>query len=137
MLPCPKPAWLAGGKGKAAARMARWRDWRSLVRRAAFNGLEAGLTRPVWPPGVPLALEATFWVPRPKRDYSARGGLVPSALPFPVRKPDLANYVKGLEDAIDGIAYDGDQQIVDHLCRKRYADTLERLGVEVVLAVVD
>ena len=41
----------------------------------------------------------------------------------PTTKPDLDNCAKLLADAMNGIVYDDDKQIVDMLVRKQYSDT--------------
>jgi Holliday junction resolvase RusA-like endonuclease len=38
----------------------------------------------------------------------------------PIIKPDLSNYLKGIEDALNGIAYLDDSQIVWVIVRKKY-----------------
>lgn len=48
----------------------------------------------------------------------------------PLVKPDLSNIVKGIEDALNGIAYIDDCQIVDLHVMKFYSDEPR---VEVVL----
>jgi Holliday junction resolvase RusA-like endonuclease len=40
----------------------------------------------------------------------------------PIWKPDLTNYQKGIEDALNGIAYHDDAQIVLLLIRKRFSE---------------
>lgn len=60
----------------------------------------------------PLTLIIVFYLKKPKsvkRDY-------------PTVKPDLSNCVKSLEDALNGIAYKDDSQIVELICSKKYAD---------------
>lgn len=42
---------------------------------------------------------------------------------LPVKKPDSDNVLKAISDALNGIAYDDDVQIVDHTISKRYSDT--------------
>ena len=63
----------------------------------------------------PLRLEMTAWLPVP--------GSVPKKrrlTAMPAVRPDLDNYVKQVEDALQGYAYPDDKQIVTIEARKRY-----------------
>lgn len=40
----------------------------------------------------------------------------------PLTKPDATNYAKGIEDALNGIIYKDDSQIVDLQIQKYYSD---------------
>ena len=62
----------------------------------------------------PLALEATFYLLRPKSK--------PKRVVYPSWKPDLDNLVKSVKDALEGIIYTNDSRIVDEVIRKRYGD---------------
>ena len=70
-----------------------------------------------------LSLSATFYIPKPKtvkREY-------PSVV------PDLDNYIKGIQDGMNKLAYKDDAQIIKYLnVSKRYADTLgPRIVIEI------
>jgi Holliday junction resolvase RusA-like endonuclease len=41
---------------------------------------------------------------------------------LPIVKPDTDNYVKGIKDALNGICYMDDAQVVDESVRKFYSD---------------
>lgn len=85
----------------------------------------------------PLKLTAYFFMPRPKGHYG-KNGLRPSAPPFPDKKPDLSKLVRAIEDAMTGIVYVDDAQIVLYDVSKRYAHetkagvviTISRMEVE-------
>lgn len=70
----------------------------------------------------PLQVNLCFYVPIPKsfsqkkRDLANQGNIVP------VTRPDLDNYVKLLQDGMNGIIYKDDNLIVDLIARKRYSD---------------
>jgi len=62
----------------------------------------------------PLAMEATFYLLRPKSK--------PKRVKYPATKPDLDNLIKSVKDALEGIIYTNDSRIVDEAVRKRYGD---------------
>jgi len=53
-----------------------------------------------------------------KQERAEKGELLPTS------KPDLSNYIKGIEDAIEGIILKNDSQVVD------YGDSCKRYGKE-------
>lgn len=60
-----------------------------------------------------------------KRQKAIEGYILPSS------KPDLSNYIKGVEDAIEGVILANDSQIVDYWdCKKRYGEA-PRIEVEI------
>lgn len=69
----------------------------------------------------PLELTLTFVVPRPKGHYGTRG-LRPSAPAHPTVKPDVLKLARAVEDALSGVVYRDDAQIVDEHLVKRYGE---------------
>lgn len=63
----------------------------------------------------PVRIEATFYLPRPKH-------LSKKKISQPVKRPDLSNYLKLLEDALHELPWDDDSQITTALVKKRYGD---------------
>lgn len=104
------------------------RDYETMVgyrARSAMGG------KPPTEAAVVLLVE--FGVPIPsswtgKRRSDAEAGLV-----VPASKPDLTNYVKAIEDAMNGIVYRDDSQIVSILASKSYSKT-PMLNVSVITA---
>lgn len=94
----------------------RGSDWRRNVAQAAGIAMQGrGLLEG------PLVLAVTFFVPRPKAHFGAKG-LKPSAPEFPTTRPDTTKLVRGLEDACTGIVWRDDAQVVDQHARKRYGE---------------
>jgi Holliday junction resolvase RusA-like endonuclease len=114
----------AGSKTLARANGKTWvRDsskrgyqWRRDVAQAA--GL-ATRGRPLL--DGPLALAVTFVVPRPKSHYGARG-LRPSAPAYPTTRPDVTKLLRAVEDALTGIVWRDDAQVVEQHAWKRYGE---------------
>jgi Holliday junction resolvase RusA-like endonuclease len=67
----------------------------------------------------PLTLIISWIFVRPKSHYLANGKLNPrTALPTP--PGDSSNYLKGVEDALNGIAWNDDVQVGRHVLEKAY-----------------
>lgn len=69
----------------------------------------------------PLLLHLTFYRKRAKWHYNKKG-VIPNAPKYPVVKPDLTKLIRPLEDALTGVVYKDDNQIVEQVARKRWAD---------------
>lgn len=78
----------------------------------------------------PLMLDVTFYRPiqqsisKAEHDRRARHEVLP------IVKPDNSNYLKSLEDALNGIVWRDDALITDIRARKRYAEQ-PRIEIEV------
>ena len=88
---------------------------------------------------IPLRLEITFYLPRPKHHFKTRKGEVsdqvkPGAPTYPTTKPDRTKLVRCLEDALKGIIWKDDSQVVEGFSRKLYGEParaeVKILGVE-------
>lgn len=81
-----------------------------------------------------LRVELLFWVRRPKGHYGSgrNANVVKASAPrFPTVKPDLLKLARGIEDAMTGIVYGDDAQIVTEVLRKRYTGGAERVEITV------
>jgi Holliday junction resolvase RusA-like endonuclease len=78
----------------------------------------------------PLYLGARFVMPRPKRLTKKRGENAREWCPC---KPDVDNLTKSLKDALTGLAFGDDCQVVWADVRKVYAAASEPPGVLVIL----
>ena len=97
---------------------ARSRPWKAQVSDAAADAmagreLEQG----------PVAITIRFYLPRPKGHYGtgANGGRVrPSAPTWPAVKPDVDKLSRTVLDAMTGIVYRDDAQVVVKTVEKHY-----------------
>jgi Holliday junction resolvase RusA-like endonuclease len=90
------------------------KTWQQLVAEVAHHEL---LQRPViergqWRDGVRLGV--VFYLPRPVS--------LPRRVVAHVKKPDLDKLIRSVQDALAGVLYRDDAQIVDLVARKRYAE---------------
>jgi len=79
----------------------------------------------------PLSMVIKIYLPIPaswskKKQQQARDREI-----FPTSRPDIDNYAKAVLDALNGIAYEDDSQVIDLIVEKRYAR--DEPGVLVVL----
>jgi Holliday junction resolvase RusA-like endonuclease len=99
------------------------KGWKTLVAQAAG---EAMAGRALFQG--PLELTLRFYVRRPK-GHHGKNGLLASAPAYPVVKPDALKLARGVEDALSGVVYRDDAQIVNEVLAKRYGP--ERVEIEV------
>lgn len=80
-----------------------------------------------------LSLSLTIYLTRPKSHYRTGANahlLRPKAPDRPIVKPDLLKLARGIEDALTGLVYRDDSQIVEEQLTKHYG-TPERVVVEI------
>jgi Holliday junction resolvase RusA-like endonuclease len=96
------------------------KDWKSDVRAAAMNAFHGQ------PFANAITLHLVFFVPRPKCHFrSGKNSHLKkdSAPQYPTTKPDATKLLRGVEDALTGIIWRDDAQIVTQFVTKRYGDT--------------
>ena len=92
------------------------KDWKASVAHAACEVVAEVLT-------CPLAVRMDFIFTRPKGHYGSGkncGALKDSAPPHPAGRPDCGKAARGTEDALTGIVWRDDSQIVTEVLTKRY-----------------
>ena len=110
-VPQGRPRFYRRGAGVGTYDPAKSRVWKEFVRLTAI----AAGCRPL---SGPLRMEVVFFLKAPK-DLAKR--LERGENIVHIKKPDVSNLVKGLEDALIGICYADDSQIVDSRQLKHYA----------------
>lgn len=104
----------------------RSKPWRALVASAAQDALDGRAQL-----HGPLMLEIDFYVARPAGHYGSgrnRDQVRPGAPRLPAVRPDVTKLIRAVEDALTGLVWRDDAQIVIQLARKRYG-TPERADV--------
>lgn len=71
----------------------------------------------------PIRVRMTFWRSRPVS--------CPRRIGYPIQRPDLGNLSKGLLDALEGIVYTTDAQVIELVERKLFATTQPGVLIEV------
>lgn len=99
--------------------------WEAAV---AWRAKAAGLR----PHVEPCSIALVFTMPRPKGHYGARG-MRPSAPQSHTTKPDLDKLIRAVLDALTGIAWMDDSQVLEISASKRYADEGETTGAEITV----
>jgi Holliday junction resolvase RusA-like endonuclease len=93
-------------------------DWKTTVRVQAHDQYRGE------PLTGPLEVRVTFYKARPKGHYNTKGRLTPKALvsPGPTVKPDATKLWRSTEDALTGVVWRDDSQIITQSQAKRWAD---------------
>jgi crossover junction endodeoxyribonuclease RusA len=87
--------------------------WRNTVKQAAEDAVNANGWARV---SGPVELEVMFYLDRPSSVSATKR-------PHPTVPPDLDKLVRGVGDALTGVVYDDDSQVIRCLAWKVYADT--------------
>ncbi|HET7624386.1 MAG TPA: RusA family crossover junction endodeoxyribonuclease [Verrucomicrobiae bacterium] len=96
------------------------REWKSIVAGEAVEAMEESRGQMFLEP---VRLCVTFRLPRPKSHYGTgkhSDELRPSAPSFPAIKPDLLKLTRAVEDALTGIVWRDDSQVVSQCLDKKY-----------------
>ena len=108
------------GNGVMLESSDRVRPWRQDVRFAALERRP-----PDWDMTTPMQLDLTFWFARPASHYGTKNGISylkanAPAEPVSARVGDIDKLSRAVLDALTGVAYLDDRQVVDLQARKAY-----------------
>jgi Holliday junction resolvase RusA-like endonuclease len=126
-----KRAFVVAGRAVVTEDCKKSKPWRAVVALCA----EAHYQGP--PLDGPLSLEITFTFPRPAGHYGTgkRAAVVRASAPkYPTVKPDTTKLIRSLEDALKGVVWRDDSQVVEQTARKIYGD---RPGALVCIRRID
>jgi Holliday junction resolvase RusA-like endonuclease len=113
-----KRAFVVAGHANVTEDAKRSKDWRASVALAGGELFAVPLAGPV-------ALEFHFIFPRPRGHFGTgrnAGTVRPGAPRHHVTKPDCTKLARSTEDALKGIAWGDDSQVVWQVITKRYGD---------------
>ena len=82
----------------------------------------------------PAKLTLTFYRDRPKGHFKTKKGALTSEIKdsapiYPTTRPDLTKLVRAVEDALTGVIWKDDSQVIEQANFKRYADAGQKPGV--------
>jgi Holliday junction resolvase RusA-like endonuclease len=115
-IPAPqgsKRVFVRGGRVSLVESCARVKPYRALVSLAASQA------RTEAPTQQPVGIAIAFVFVRPKSHYTSKGELRAGAPSFP-GKPDVDKLCRAVLDALTGILYHDDAQVVSLSATKRY-----------------
>ncbi|WP_366294347.1 RusA family crossover junction endodeoxyribonuclease [Paenibacillus sp. AN1007] len=91
------------------------KDYKDYVRLAAAEHAPDALLLG------PLGMMLTVYRPIPKSFSKKKAALAEAGEIRPVSKPDVDNYLKGVKDALKGVMWKDDSQVVEVFAQKRYS----------------
>ncbi len=91
------------------------RNWKNEVSHRAAECYQGELL------DGPLFVSFVFHVPRIKGHFGKKG-LKPTAPQYPAGRPDVLKLARGVEDALTGVVWRDDSQIVQETLAKRYGE---------------
>ncbi|MCZ1265386.1 RusA family crossover junction endodeoxyribonuclease [Paenibacillus tundrae] len=94
---------------------ASFSDYKDYVRLAAAEHAPSALLEG------PLGMMLTVYRSIPKSFSKKKAALAEVGEIRPVSKPDVDNYLKGVKDALKGIVWKDDSQVVEVFAQKRYS----------------
>ena len=83
----------------------------------------------------PIEIQVCFLLPRPKAHFRSNGALKDTAPFFPAKKPDVDKMLRAILDALTGVAYLDDCQVVWICGKKLYATESRHVGAAIVMDV--
>ena len=122
--PAPQGSKRHVGRGVMVESSKRCKPWRQDVRHTALD-----LRPDDWYANMDaaIALSVVFVFARPKSHFRANGQLKPSAPPHCTgRIGDVSKLVRAVEDAMTGIIYNDDAQIISLIAHRRFANDREQ-----------
>jgi Holliday junction resolvase RusA-like endonuclease len=103
------------------------KPWKKAVASEGLRALE-GRMLPLFGEG-PLGVEFVFYRQRPQSQLRANGAVKDNAPAFPTTRPDVLKLARAVEDALTGIIYRDDSQIVEEYLFKRWGEPRVEVSV--------
>lgn len=109
-------AMVIGGRARVFSDNPKLKGFRKEVAQAAAIAIaEAQMAAPAFGKHTAVRLTVEFVVAPPKT--------LPKTRRYPVVRPDLDKLLRSIGDALTGVMYHDDSQVVTILAQKRYGDT--------------
>ena len=120
------------GRGIMVESSKKVKPWRQDIRYAALDIKPAD-----WDTSVPMALSVVFLFQRPKSHYGKKG--LRSTAPTHCTSAslgDIDKLLRSTNDALTGILFDDDRQVISVNAQKRYCVGAEQPGALIVLTAL-
>ena len=133
--PAPQGSKRHVGKGVMVESSKRCKPWRQDVRHTVMESLPDG-----WYANMDKAitLSCVFVFARPKSHFKTNGQLKPSAPKHcSGRIGDISKLVRAVEDAMTGIVYNDDAQIINLIAHRRFANDREQPCAIITVTALD
>lgn len=91
------------------------KDYKDYVRLAAAEHAPAALLEG------PLGMVLTVYRSTPRSFSKKKAAQAEAGQIRPITKPDVDNYLKGVKDALKGVIWKDDSQVVEVFAQKRYS----------------
>lgn len=132
--PAPQGSKRYLGNGRMVESSRRVKPWRADIRTAALANFKQPLTGPI-------RLDLIFVMPRPMSHYGTGRNvnkIKPSAPVHHTQKPDLDKLIRAVGDALTGVAYCDDSQVVAGAHMKRWTENRnDRPGVYITVVQLE
>jgi Holliday junction resolvase RusA-like endonuclease len=109
------------------------KTWRESVRSAAQHAYTGNPLKDAF------AVRHIFYFRRPNSHFGSgkNADVIKSSAPdFHTKKPDLTKLIRSTEDALTGIIWVDDSQVIMRTDEKRYASSDEFEGVKIIISTV-
>lgn len=110
-----RPKFSTAGGFVKAYDPAKSRNYKDYVRLAAAEHAPASLLEG------PIGMMLTIYRSMPKSFSKRKAAAAEAGELRPTTKPDVDNYLKGVKDALKGVIWKDDSQVVEVFVQKRYS----------------
>jgi crossover junction endodeoxyribonuclease RusA len=125
-LPAPQGSKRHVGNGVMVESSKAVKPWREAVRSETQRIMDTGAA---FGPQVPVCIDLTFWLPRPRS--------LPKRIEYPVKRPDLDKLTRAVLDGIvSGGAVADDSQVICLVISKHFAGDGRPPGCRIVIQEV-
>ena len=122
--------FVVNGRAVLTSSSKNLKEWRNLIAAQA-NHVMADSGKVFFTSKEPVEVTAKFSFVRPKSHLKSSGELTKSAPRYKYSKPDSDKLARSVLDALTGVLYEDDSQVVRLLVTKGYADPGIGPGVEI------
>lgn len=132
-VPATKGSWRFFGRGRVKPDNPRLKAWQSAIRKAGLDTVNTAPEKPDTSGSFPVAVIMTFTLPRPK-SHTTPGGKLRRGYPYsPIMAAsgDLDKLTRAAFDALQGVFYENDSQVIHAVISKAYQKDGNSCGVYV------